>query len=182
MIRHLTFIFAGCVVLSSCAKEQPPRTVDEFDKNPLLLEAAMVRCSENRSKTRYDAECVNARLAASRIQAREEAARKAELEARSERKREALRRTQAAAAEARRRAAEADRARDEAEYLSQFGLEPGETASAEASAPDPEAPVPANTVDAADAVNEPQPDSEPALSDLESVREELQRRNEQGSD
>ncbi len=140
----------------------------------------MVRCSEDRSKTRYDEECVNARLAVSRIQAREEAARKVALEASSERKRDALRRQQAAAAEARRRAAEAERVRKEAEYLSQFGLQPGDAERAEpvrrtargVSAGDRPWPRPMRV----------DPNPQPSLSDLESVREELKRRNEQGGD
>lgn len=120
-------------MLAACGKEPPPRTVDEFIENPLLLEAAMVRCSHDRSKNRYEAECVNARLAVARIQAKEEAERQAELEASSERKRKALRRTQQAAAEARRRAAEAERKRREAEYLAQFGvLPPAEDGSTDA--------------------------------------------------
>lgn len=98
----------------------------------------MVRCAQNRSETRYDAECVNARQAVSRVQAREEAARKAELEAESERKRKALRRTQAAAAEARRRA---DRARQEAEYIAEYGIEPLETGESDAPMPDGNLPV-----------------------------------------
>jgi hypothetical protein len=133
MTRHLTLLFCASTVLAACAKEPPPRSVTEFLDNPILLEAALVRCSQDRSKSRYEAECVNARAAVARIQAREEAARAAALEARSESKQDALRRTQAAAAEARRRAAEQERLRQEAEYLAQFGVAPpvdGETADA----------------------------------------------------
>jgi hypothetical protein len=124
-------LLCGYSVLAGCAKETPPRSVTEFVDNPILLEAAMVRCAQDRSKSRYEAECVNARAAVARIQAKEEAAQAAALEARSESKRNALRRTQAAAAEARRRAAERERLRQEAEYLAQFGVAPpadGETA------------------------------------------------------
>ena len=84
----------------------------------------MVRCQQNRSESRYDPECINAREAVSRIQAREEEDRRVELEERSARKRAALRRTQQAAAEARRRAEEAERLRKEAESLAQFGVLP----------------------------------------------------------
>jgi hypothetical protein len=90
----------------------------------MLLEAAMVRCQQNRRESRYDQECINAREAVGRIQAKEEEARRVELEERSARKRAALRRTQQAAAEARRRAEEAERLRKEAEYLAQFGVLP----------------------------------------------------------
>ena len=124
MMTRLTTFGLVAVLLSGCSKEPPPRSVEEFIANPVVLEAAMVRCSRNRNETRYDAECVNAREAVDRLAAREEAERRAELEAQSERKREALRRTQRAAAEARRRAAEAARLREEAEYLAQFGEVP----------------------------------------------------------
>jgi hypothetical protein len=90
--------------------------------DPLLLEAVLLRCTENRTESRYEAECVNAREAVKLIEAKEVADRRAELEVMSERKREALRRTQQAAAMARRRAAEAEKLREEMEYQAQFGL------------------------------------------------------------
>ena len=117
-------MLCGIGLLAGCSKEPPPRSVTEFVDNPMLLEAAMVRCSRDRAESRYEAECVNAREAVKRIAAKEEAEGRAELEARSERKRQALRQTQQAAAEARRRAEEAGRLRREAEYLAQFGVLP----------------------------------------------------------
>ena len=159
----------------------------------------MIRCAEDRSKSRYEAECVNARQAVARVQAKEEAARAAELEASSESKRKALRRTQAAANEARRRAAEERRLREEAEYLAQFGVvPPTESESGEAL---PEGNVPLAVVpDAVDEAMSPDssgdappvldggnaPVAEPAPespdANLESIRDELRRRNEEGSD
>jgi hypothetical protein len=200
MTRHLTLLLCGFFMLAGCAKEPQPRSVNEFLDNPILLEAAMVRCSQDRSGTRYDAECVNARQAVDRIQAKEEAAARAAFEARSESKRNALRRTQAAAAEARRRAAEAQRQREEAEYLAQFGvLPPGDTTPpaepvAEGNSPIadvPEArdePVSRGAYEdpslATDGGNAPVSEAEPESSatDLESIRDELRRRNEEGSD
>ncbi len=196
MTRHLALSLCGLLILAGCAEEAPPRTVTEFLDNPLLLEAAMVRCSQDRAKTRYDAECVNARQAVSRIQAKEEAEARAAAEARSESKRAALRRTQAAAAEARRRAAEAQRLREEAEYLAQFGVLP----STEETTTDPleQGNLPVAVVPAAEEapaiedgsaelpvtteVDAPPPASEPQqpASDLESIREELRRRGEGG--
>ena len=124
-------------MLAGCADKEPPaRTVTEFVDNPILLEAAMVRCSRDRNETRYQQECINAREAVNRIEAKEEAVRRAELEARSESKRKALRRMQEAQAEARRRAEEAERLREEAEYLAQFGvLPPSEEAGSEEELP-----------------------------------------------
>jgi len=191
-------------MLAGCAKEPPARTVTEFIENPILLEAAMVRCSQDRERTRYDAECVNARQAVARIQAKEEAAVKADLKARSDSKRRALRRTQAAAAEARRRAAEAERLRKEAEYLAQFGVAPpadGEIANvptdsealSEGNLPIAIVPEAAEQPDATviyeESVVPPVGDNapvsdlsapEPAVSDLETIRDELRRRGEEG--
>lgn len=120
----LLLLAPAVVALSGCENEPPPRSVNEMMENPILLEATIVRCAENRAESRYDPECVNAREAIKIIEVREESARRAELEAMSARKREALRRTQAAAAEARRRAEAERRQREEAEYMAQFGESP----------------------------------------------------------
>ena len=119
---HLALIFSGFGLLAGCEEELPPRSTAEFIENPIMLEAAMVRCSQDRKATRYDAECVNARQAVGQIEVKEEEARQADFEARSQSKRKALRRTQEAAAQSRQRAAEAERLRIEAEYLAQFGV------------------------------------------------------------
>ena len=125
MTRRLTTLLAMTMVVAACAeKEPPPRTVSEFLDNPILLEAAIVRCSRNRTELRYDQECMNAREAVKLVEAKEEEVRRAELEARSEAKRRALRRRQEAAAEAQRMAEEDRRRREEAEYLAQFGVLP----------------------------------------------------------
>ena len=198
MTRRLTTLLIAASLVAACAeKAPPPRSVTEFVDNPILLEAAMVRCSRNRTETRYDPECMNARAAVERIEAREEEIRRAELEARSEAKRRALRRTQEAQAEARRRAEEEERRRKEAEYLAQFGVlppadgeqeeevpagnvplavvpEPTETESGEPSGGD--------TLPAGDASNAPLATTAPAAEDtpkeLQDVREELRRRND----
>jgi hypothetical protein len=133
--RHLTLIIGGFGLLAGCEEEPRPRSTTEFLENPIMLEAAMVRCSQDRKATRYDAECVNARQAVMQIEVKEEEIRQAEFDARSKSKRQALRRAQEAAAQARRRAAEAERLRVEAEYLAQFGVAPpGEDQSPESEA------------------------------------------------
>ena len=202
MILRVTALFGGLALVAGCAEPPPPRSVQEFVDNPLVLEAALVRCSRNRSETRYEAECVNAREANKIIAAREEANRRAEFEAQSERKRQALRRAQEAAAEARRRAAEAERRREEAEYLAQFGQLPpdasgqGEPAST-GNVPIAVLPEPADDSGAADdgyreplsvapstssnaPVAEVEPEPEPdAPRNLDEIREELRRRNDE---
>ena len=200
MILRVTVLLGGLALVAGCAEPPPPRSVQEFVDNPLVLEAALVRCSRNRAETRYEAECFNAREANKIIAAREDATRRAEFEAQSERKRQALRRAQEAAAEARRRAAEAERRREEAAYLAQFGQLP--PAAAEqvqepdtgnvpiAVLPEPAADVtggdagyreplnvaPSTSSNAPVAEVEPEPDSP---RDLDAIREELKRRNEE---
>ena len=197
-------LLCGVVFVSGCNNEPPPRSVQEFIDNPIMLEAAVVRCSQNRAESRYDAECVNARQAVSIIEAKEERARKDALERQSAAKREALWRTQKAAAEARRRAAEAAERRREAEYLAQFGeLPPASNAAPQpgaANAPGaviPDAPseergqvseqvifddLPSREEESAatDGGNAPAIEQQPA-ADLSDVREELRRRNEDAS-
>lgn len=197
--RHLTLIIGGIGLLAGCAEEQPPRSTLEFLESPIMLEAAMVRCSQDRKATRYDAECVNARQAVAQIEAKEEQARKADFDARSQSKRQALRRTQEAAAHARQRAAEAERARIEDEYLAQFGVAPpreDQTPESEVNIGNlpttvvPESEQPAESLSgsgdalhATDGGNAPgisvEPENEVPASDLESIRDELQRRNEE---
>lgn len=198
-LRTAIIVAVPCVLLA-CSKEVPPRTVSEFVDNPILLEATMVRCAQNRSQTKYDAECVNAREAANRIAAIQDQARRKELEAQSEQKRQALRRTQEAAAEARRRAAEAQRLREEAAYLGQFAAPPPSTDPASASGqPGPAGAAPSTNAPGVQLAPEPQnPASDPASNqagnqasgtsapetatpaDLEAIREELKRRQDEG--
>jgi len=197
---QLTLIVSGIGLLAGCSEERPPRSTSEFLENPIMLEAAMVRCSQDRTATRYDAECINARQAVTQIEAKEEAARREEMEARSERKRQTLRRTQEAASQSRRRAAEAEQRRKEAEYLAQFGVAlPQEDSSSdddeetgnlplaaipESSEQQPLSSGPEDVLPATDGGNAPviaaEPEEADSQTDLESIRDELQRRNEEG--
>jgi hypothetical protein len=187
MIRNHRFVFLAGIplLLSACAKELPPSSVDDFVENPILLEATMVRCAENRSQTKYDAECVNARDAVNRIAAGQEKARRAELEAQSEQKRQALRRTQEAAAEARQRAVEAQRLRDEAVYLGQFGAAPTDGTAAGAASTSADGSTSGAAGNAAGVTVHPMPQAEPddagteSPTDLEAIREELKRRQDE---
>ncbi len=199
MYKPLTLLLIGTGVLAACEAEPPPvRSVAEFVANPILLEAAMVRCSRDSYEYRYDEECRNARAAVSQIQAKEEEARRKELEARSERKRQALRRTQAAQAEARRRAQEAERLRREAEYLAQFGALPPGDGGSDNELPDGNVPLavvpkadgnpttqvsPGGTPSTSPGSNAPVAKIEPAqedepATDLQDIREELRRRGD----
>ena len=175
----LLIVLAG---LTACAEPPPPPTVEEFLADSVLLDATMVRCGANRSSTKYEADCVNAREAINRMALAEEEAKRADLEQQSERKRRALRRAQEAAASARRRAAEAERLRQEAAYLSQFDS-PTEGVPAAGPAQEIEGGQPP--------INEAVPDSQqpelppdtpteaaPTGGDLDAIREELRRRQD----
>lgn len=192
---YVTICFAATILLVACSEPPPPRSVQEFLDNPIMLEAALVKCARNRLESRYDAECVNARQANKIVMAEEEAERRAAFEEQSARKREQLRRAQEAAAEARRRAAEAQRRREEAAYLAQFGQvleESKKTSEVDQGGNVPGAvipePVPQPEEDsgyreplltpASDSANAPTAEIE-SQTDLSDVREELRRRNEE---
>jgi len=179
MIRHFALLVIGAALIAGCNKQPPPRSTNQFIDNPMLLEAAMVRCAQDRAQSRYDAECLNARAAAERIQVQAEAERQAELEALSERKRKELRRTQEAAAEARRRVITDAEKRKEAEYLAQFG-EPLPADTAEEIDEDV-GNLPVAVIPEADEPDQSEQAAETLGSDLEAVREELRRRTEEGS-
>ena len=193
---HIALI-GGLLGLTACSEPPQPRSVTEFMENSNLLEAALVRCTQDRSASRYDAECINAREAVRIGEAESENERRAALEAESKRKRDALRRTQWAAAEARRRAVEAVRRREEAAYLAQFGqLPPAETATddvmtgnvpmavipeAQVSEPTTLSTATLPTTGSNAPLMEVEPEPEPG-SDLEAIREELRRRNDDGTE
>jgi hypothetical protein len=180
-IGRVTIWMSGLVALAVCAEPPPPVSVVEFMENPRLLEATMVRCGQNRTEMKYESECVNAREAVNRLERAAERDRRQQLEAQSERKRQALRRTQEAAAAARRRAEEERRRREEAEYLGLF--EDGGTPSPPPAVTEP---VPAGNAPSVDLEPAP-PAEEPAevpvseppaeTNDLNAVREELRRRS-----
>ncbi len=190
---RLTTLLCGLIMLGACAEEVPPRSVQEFLADPNSLEAVVVRCSQNRSQTRYEAECVNARQAISIMEAKEDRARRDAFEAESDKKRQALRRTQQAAAEARRRAEAAEQRRKEAEYLAQFGeLPPSRNGSVDSNEaamnapsaviPQPEAadtPPSGDEQPATDGGNAPVAEPAPPATDLDAVREELRKRSEE---
>lgn len=207
-MRRCRLTLFAVVALAACGEETPPHTVAEFMEDPILLEATVVRCGEDRSASRYDPECINARDAVDRIAAAREQARRDELEAESERKRQALRRAREAAAQARQRAEEEARRREEAAYYGEFEPLPPEEGT---TPPEPEQPIP--DADAADDAAAPDPSAAPpdpgatepeqpppadlpgapadgggaapdaqAPADLEAVREELQRRADESQD
>ncbi len=174
------------VLTAGCADDPPPRKVTDFLEDPIGLEATLARCNANRSTTRDDPECKNAREANNRLAAEEEKRRQAEFELESQRKRDAIRQRNEAAAAAARRAEEAARAREEALYEQQFDnvdpstspqTAPTNTPAAEPPAADNAAQMPA----VEDSGSAPAADENiaPPASDLEQLRQELNRRNQE---
>jgi hypothetical protein len=189
-IVRIIICLIGLSLVAACSEEPPPTSVSEFMESPRLLEATMVRCAQNRTETKYMPECVNARDAVNRLERVEERSRRESLELQSERKRQALRRTQEAAASARRRADEEQRRRAEAEYLGIFEELPADSNGSGVVQPAPmdSAPSPASNAPGADVPPAAESDqaelvefeeaaAEPG-SDLEAVREELKRRQQ----
>jgi hypothetical protein len=178
-IVRVTICVSSLALLAGCAEPPPPVSVTEFMENPRLLEATMVRCGQNRAEMKYESECVNAREAVNRLELVAERERRQQLEAQSERKRQALRRTQEAAAAARRRAEEERRRREEEAYLGLFddgdSNEPAPANAPAVSVEDaPETPVEEQAVEPViNPVSEPPADT----GDLNAVREELRRRS-----
>lgn len=215
--KLLPMLICSSLLVGACSSERPARSVQEFIDNPQFLEAAVVRCSVNRAETRYEAECVNARQAVGLIEAREERARRDKLEAESQAKRDALRRTQRAAAAARQEAAERARRREEEEYLAQFGEVPPQDDNAglpelEANTPGAVIPAPVESDETyvddtsddvtvvfdepvrtqsapppgSDGANAPAVNNAPAANnapetDLDSIRDELKRRQDEST-
>ncbi len=187
---RLNICLSGLVLLAACAKAPPSISVSELLENPRLLEATIVRCARNRAETKYAADCVNARYVASRLEYRAMQKRRAALEAQSTRKRQALRRTQEAAAEARRRVLEAKSRREEAEYLGVYeGATPAGTGRANDAASASDIATGAERISPGSGISTAEADrtgataavakaDTGAASDLESIREELQRRHQ----
>lgn len=180
--------------LAACGDEPPPTSVIEFMEDSILLDATMVRCAQDGARTKYDAECLNAREAADRLAVAAEEARREELEAQSERKRLALRQAREMADEARRRASELKRLREEAIYLGLIEPLPEGGDGVDAAPPESVAAddltgieeaaaqitvtdlsAPAESTPATPAASLPPTELPPAV-DLEAVRGELQQR------
>ena len=201
-MKRITMTMCALGALAACGEEPQPPSVAEFMEDPILLEATMVLCAENRAATRYEGECVNARSAVGQLAAAAEERKRKALEAESERKRRALRRAEEAAADARRRVAEEEKRREEAAYFGEFESLPPTSGQAPTGTPDtgtdlaPEALTVPNAVVTPDpyaVAGPPVPGELPSAAatggagatvstegaDLDSVREELKRRQDE---
>lgn len=90
-MNKFSIVVLICLSVLACSKPPPATSVNEFIEDKALLDAAILRCSENRSVRKTEEVCTNARRAAGIIAAREEDEKRTQLEEESERQREALR-------------------------------------------------------------------------------------------
>jgi hypothetical protein len=90
----------GCLVamlLASAAcspRRIPPMTVTDLMEDRVVLDGVLMKCNQNPAKARTDADCLNARIAISRLASRTDPAEEAKRTEEFERSREQLRSTQ----------------------------------------------------------------------------------------
>ena len=125
----------GVIVLATAACGPPPvapRTVTDLMEDRVSLDGVLMKCNQNESKARTDADCANARIAVERLGSRSEAAEEAKRAAEFERSREQLRLSQ----EKQRQEEEAKNPKVDAYHLPLVPVD---------SPPPPSPPPPANT-------------------------------------
>lgn len=87
----------GAVVLTTAAcnpRRTPPMTVSDLMEDRVTLDGLLMKCNQNQSKARSDADCLNARIAVERLARQNEPAKEAKRMEEFERSREQLRLTQ----------------------------------------------------------------------------------------
>jgi hypothetical protein len=93
-------VIAGCLgtaVLATAAcspRPVPPMTVTDLMEDRVSLDGVLMKCNQNESKARTNADCVNARIAVERLASQNDAAVEAKRAAQFERSRERLRLSQ----------------------------------------------------------------------------------------
>jgi hypothetical protein len=94
-------VIAGCLgtaILATAAacspRPVPPMTVTDLMEDRVTLDGVLMKCNENESKARTNADCVNARIAVERLASQSDAAEETKHAAEFERSREQLRLSQ----------------------------------------------------------------------------------------
>ena len=119
-------VIAGCLgtaVLATAACSPPPvppMTVTDLMEDRVSLDGVLMKCNQNESKARTDADCVNARIAVERLGSQRDAAEEAKRAAEFEHSREQLRSAQ----EKRRQEEEAKNPKVDAYHLPLVPVEP----------------------------------------------------------
>ena len=115
----LPLVLMACLA-AGCSVEPLPRSYMEFMDDSLAREGALARCNQDREATADDAECINARRAASTIAARADEALRDQREAESDILRAAVRDRAGYVQTAAERAEVAAQIAAEAEYEEQW--------------------------------------------------------------
>jgi hypothetical protein len=95
-----SIVTAGCLgaaifaTVACSPRPVPPVTVTDLMEDRVSLDGVLMKCNQNPSKARTDADCVNARIAVERLASRSEPAEEAKRAAEFERNREQLRLSQ----------------------------------------------------------------------------------------
>jgi hypothetical protein len=95
-----SFAACGCLaamLLASAAcspRRIPPMTVTDLMEDRVVLDGVLMKCNQNPSKARTDADCLNARIAIDRLASRTDPAEEQKRTEEFERSREQLRATQ----------------------------------------------------------------------------------------
>jgi hypothetical protein len=87
----------GAMMLASAAcspRRIPPMTVTDLMEDRVILDGVLMKCNQNPSKARTDADCLNARIAIDRLASQREPADEAKRTEEFERSREQRRSTQ----------------------------------------------------------------------------------------
>lgn len=93
-VKQAMSALTGMFVLVACNGEPPPRSVQYFVENRIVLDSVLTRCNANREATLDNPECANARKAVSRLAAQEEEDTRAKNDASFERQRAGIRQRQ----------------------------------------------------------------------------------------
>jgi hypothetical protein len=87
----------GAIILATVAcspRRIPPMTVSELMEDRVTLDGVLMKCNQNATKARSDADCLNARIAIERLASQSEPAEEAKRTEEFERSREQLRLSQ----------------------------------------------------------------------------------------
>jgi hypothetical protein len=95
-----SIVAGGCVIAviattSACSPRRiPPMTVTDLMEDRVMLDGVLMKCNQNKTKARTDADCLNARIAIERLASKTEPADQAKRAEAFERTREQLRLSQ----------------------------------------------------------------------------------------
>jgi hypothetical protein len=88
-------LIAVVVATSACSPRRiPPMTVTDLMEDRVMLDGVIMKCNQNKSKARTDADCLNARIAIERLASKSDPADEAKRAEAFERTREQLRLSQ----------------------------------------------------------------------------------------